>query len=121
MIRQCSAITCLLLIVSVGSKLASETSSLHSVSVVQGLIEKAIHWNNVASNGTELLSVYQHLVTSLTFVYSAREIMSDSKLERITGIEIHSFVRTLERRISDTRQNILQGEPTAKGTRTGKR
>lgn len=121
MLRQCSTITCLLLLVSIGSKLASETSSLHDVTVVQNLMEKAIHWSNVASNGTELLNVYQHLVTALTFVYSAREIMSDFKLEKMTGIEINSFVRTLEKRISDTRQNIMNNESKTTETGTGRK
>jgi hypothetical protein len=106
MLKQCSTITCILFLVSLISKMTVESSDLTHVHIVQKLVEKAVHWRDVAASGTESLNVYHHLVSSLTFMQAAREMMPDSKLERTTGIDISSFIRQLEQQISNVRQNI---------------
>jgi|EP00966_Prymnesium_polylepis_P122667 hypothetical protein len=114
MLKQCSTITCILFLVSLISKITVESSDLTHVHIVQKLVEKAVHWRDVAESGTDSLNVYHHLVSSLTFMQATREMMPDAKLETTTGIDISSFIRQLEQKISNVRQNIkptsLKGE-----------
>ena len=106
MLNQCITTSCMLLLISLLCKMTAESSDVAEVHIAQKLVDKAIHWHKVASNGTEILNMYHHLVSSLTFMLSAREILSDTKLEQMTGIDGSLFIREVEQQISVLRQNI---------------
>jgi hypothetical protein len=113
MLRQCSAISFLLLTASVVSRVAVETSERPTATAARKLVERALHWTSVADadadadggGGGDRLNVYHHLVTALAFLYAAREIATDRELERVTGVDVVSSVTTLERRVARLHQN----------------
>ncbi len=108
MLRQCSAVTCLLLVLSIISKLTVDTGDLRHVNVVKQLIEKALYWYDVALNDTEPLNVYHHFVMCLATLHSTREVMSDPEVMRTTGVNISTFIRRVEKKIHTVRQNELE-------------
>lgn len=102
---QCCAISAILLVVSLASKLIVETSDNALTTQGRKMIERALHWKSVASAETDDLLVYQHLTTSLAFVQAGRELMSDTDLERCTGIHVTGLASDLESRMMRQRQN----------------
>lgn len=118
MLRQCSTITTLLLIVAVISKISADSSDVANGTIVQKLVDKAFHWRNVASSGVEPINVYHHLVSSLAFMQAAREVMPDAKVELLTGVDVSAFVRRVEQHMTDVRQNIVPQPGVGDGSRT---
>ena len=115
MLKQCSTLLFVLLLVSLVSRMAMEASDSSHANIARSLIDKAIHWRNVASNESALNS-YHHLIASLTFLHSAREIMSDSKLEMNCGLDISSLIRDVEQQIARARQIILLSQKREGGS-----
>lgn len=102
----CLKSTSVLLVASLASKLFVDDVGSRCDHAVQVLIDKALHWRSVALNDSDPLNAYHHLIVSLTFVQSARELMSDAHIESHVGVDVPVLMKELEKKIAKKRQNI---------------
>lgn len=116
MLRQCSAVSSILLILSLISKITVDTGDSKQVNIVKQLMDKALYSHDVALNDTDPLNVYHHLVMCLAYLHSTREVMSDSEVMRVTGLDVSTFIRRVGKKLHAVRQNEL--ERTHKHNRT---
>ncbi len=108
MLKQCSTISLVLLIVSVVAKLAMESTDTPTSVAARNLVEKAVHWKHVAKSDTSALNAHHHYVVSLTFLQAARELVTDTSLEHLSGIDIQNFTASVEHRLTTARQSLEQ-------------
>ena len=106
MLKHCATFSSLLILVSLATKLAVENKDTSTTSVATKLLEKSLHWRHVAMGETNIYNRYQHYVVALTFVHAAREVTGDVTLERITGIDTMTLLRSMEKSVTKARQNI---------------
>ena len=96
MLKQCATVTCILLVVSLISKLCVESADLSHTQVLVRLVDKALHWNDVARSDTDPVSRHHHLIAALTFLQAAREIVPDSQMKGHGRrcVDMHETTRT---------------------------
>lgn len=81
---------------------------MSNVLKASALLDKSIYWQNVAKGENDILLMYQHHTTSLSFLKAAREFASDLELERFTGVNVSGMWSTTEAEVNKSRQ-IVRG------------
>ena len=114
MLTQCAAVTLTLVAVSLAARFIVESSESTLEGHARQLLDRALHWRDVADGERRALLHFQHLVTALTYLHAAREFVADRELERFASVDITKFSTGLERRLLAARQNL--GCPAVEGT-----
>lgn len=110
--KLCFTATCILFLISVVARMATEASDNAHAQMVRRLLQKATHWDRVARNDARMCDRLHHHVMALTFVHAAREILSDSEIEQTCGVDVVQTARELEQKIIRSRQNLASLEAT---------
>ena len=68
------------------------------------LMDAAIGWSNKET--TSLVGELEHLVTSLTFLHSAKMVTTDEGLEKSMWVDLSRLERKVRRRLKDVRSKL---------------
>lgn len=106
MMQQCGAVSAILLLVALLSRLVSETSESALQTRGRELLEQALSWRDAADGAAENIWRYRHEVMALALLQAARSCATDVELERSSGIDVNKLWSGLERRLEHTHQSV---------------
>jgi hypothetical protein len=102
----CVAITVIIFVASVISRLAVEIHEPPVVTKCRELIAKSVNTVEMATKEKDPLLKYQHYTTALAFLCASREFTTDAELERATGIDIAGLWAQLQGSMIATRNGL---------------
>lgn len=66
-------------------------------SVARTLMDQAAKWHQTAMQDSELLYKLQHTDYAIAYLHAARHAADDTTLERLSGYDVHTLQRAIEK------------------------
>jgi hypothetical protein len=103
MLTHAVATTTTLAVVSLASKMMSQPMSTERQKAAE-LLMNCLHWRDLAVQDTKVTLRLQHAATAATFLQSARLLVRDAEIERMSAMDVNRLARAIEDIISDSRK-----------------
>lgn len=115
--RDAAYVTAAIVVVSIAFKLiepytASSTDREHSIA--KSMIEEAKQWFLTSAQDQNSQSKYEHISFASAYLNSARHILNDIGLERISGIDVHELQKSIDDMKKTTSRDIFRQCPRLK-------
>ena len=80
----------------------------------RNMIEQAQNWYQVSIQDQNSQSKYQHISFAAAYLHAARHVVSDSVLERLTGIDVHELQLAIDAQQKNANIEIIRQCPKLK-------
>ncbi len=80
----------------------------------KNLLDQANSWYNISIQDENVQSKYQHVSFAAAYLHAARHVLNDTKLERLTGIDVHSLQNEIDNEQKKSNQEIIRQCPKLK-------
>ena len=109
------------LVVSIVSKLADVTgeTSLAEQRIGKQLVSKAKEWYLISKQDASPLVAFEHAIYAIAYLNSARQVTSETYLEKACGINIHALVKTIDAHFKQLSKHVGKQCPKMKYKSSG--
>jgi hypothetical protein len=80
----------------------------------KNLLDQANTWYNLSMQDENVQSKYQHVSFAAAYLHAARHVLNDSKLERLTGFDVHQLQNAIDSEQKKSNQEIIRQCPKLK-------
>ena len=66
------------------------------INTIKNLINQSISWHKQSQQDSDPLFAFKHSNYAMSYINAARDIVSDSMIQKTTGIDVHETLKLLE-------------------------
>lgn len=66
------------------------------LATVKNLISQSISWHNQSQQDSDPLFSFKHSIYAISYLNAARDLVSDATIQKVSGIDVHETLKSLE-------------------------